>query len=303
MNGILLVDKAADWTSNDVVQKLRGILHEKRIGHAGTLDPMATGLMTVFIGRATRAAEFAEAESKVYLAALRLGISTDTQDITGEVLNRAEEGAVPSGEVLRDALEVFRGDILQIPPMYSALKVGGQRLYKMARRGESVERAARQIHIDRLDLLGQNEEGDWLLEVECGKGTYIRTLCHDIGEHLGCGGCLSALRRTAVGKFRVEDACTLQELSSLASEGRAEERILPTDSLFSQYGRLSVDENGEKKLRNGAPFQTSDLLSTLGEGPAYRAYSPDGEFLALVRRTGNRFYTVKNFFEPAENRQ
>ncbi len=302
MNGILLIDKPADWTSSDVVQKLRGLLHEKRIGHAGTLDPMATGLLTIFVGRATRAAEFAEAESKVYRAALRLGISTDTQDITGTILHRTDESALPSGEALREMLHNFLGEISQIPPMYSALKVQGRRLYQLARKGETVEREARQIRVDRLELLGQNTDGDWLLEVECGKGTYIRTLCNDIGENLGCGGCLSALRRTAVGGFRVDDAHSLQEVAAFVSEGRAEELMIPTDSLFSQYGRLSVGEEGERKVRNGAPFATSDLLSALGEGPAYRAYSSEGEFLALVRRTGNRFYTVKNFFEPADQR-
>ena len=298
MNGILLIDKAADWTSSDVVQKLRGLLHEKRVGHAGTLDPMATGLLTVFVGRATRAAEYAEAEHKVYRASLRLGVSTDTQDITGTVLHRAEETDLPSGEALREVMESFHGEISQIPPMYSALKIQGKRLYQLARKGVSVEREARQIRIDRLELLGQNEDGDWLLEVECGKGTYIRTICNDIGEKLGCGGCLAALRRTAVGGFRVEDAHCLQEVAEYASEGRAEELLLPTDSLFAQYGKLTVSESGERKVRNGAPFATTDLVSTLGEGPAYRVYAADGEFLALVRRTGNRFNTVKNFFEP-----
>ena len=196
MNGILLVDKEQDWTSNDVVAKLKGVLHERRIGHSGTLDPMATGLLVLFVGRATRAVEFAESHSKRYLAGLRLGLSTDTQDITGRVLKSAK--APVSREELLAVLEEFKGEISQIPPMYSAIKVKGQKLYDIARRGGEVERKPRQITVSALTLLGREGE-DWLLDVRCSKGTYIRTLCHDIGERLGCGGCMSSLRRIQAG--------------------------------------------------------------------------------------------------------
>ena len=179
MNGILLIDKPESWTSNDVVQKLRGILHEKRIGHAGTLDPMATGLLTVFVGRATRAVEFAEGDRKRYLAGLRLGLTTDTQDITGEVLGQCE--ADVTREALEEALQAFRGELRQTPPMYSAVKVNGRRLYELARKGETVERKEREITVYSLEVLEQNGE-DWLLDVSCSKGTYVRTLCHDRGS-------------------------------------------------------------------------------------------------------------------------
>ena len=192
LNGILLIDKPQDWTSNDVVSKMRGILHERRIGHSGTLDPLATGLLVVFVGRATRAVEFAESDSKEYIAGLRLGVKTDTQDITGNVLSECECNV--SETELLNALDGFKGDIEQIPPMYSAIKIGGKKLYELARKGEEVERKPRKINISKLDIIGE-ENGDYILDVACSKGTYIRTLCNDIGEALNCGGCMSSLRR------------------------------------------------------------------------------------------------------------
>ena len=191
MNGILLVDKPADWTSHDVVAKLRGVLGERRMGHSGTLDPMATGLLVVFAGRATRAVSFSENHTKCYEAHLRLGFTTDTQDTTGTVLSRSE-CAVSRAE-LEAVLPQFRGDILQVPPMYSALKVDGKKLYEIARRGGEVARQARPVTIEELTVLGE-ADGDYVLRVRCSKGTYIRTLCHDIGAALGCGGVMSALR-------------------------------------------------------------------------------------------------------------
>ena len=212
MNGILLIDKEPDWTSNDVVVKLKGILHERRIGHAGTLDPMATGLLTVFVGRATRGVQFAESDSKRYRAALRLGVTTDTQDITGTVLEK-KNASVTRSE-LEAVLERFLGKIEQVPPMYSAIQIGGRRLYDIARKGGTVERTPRPVTIHELNIAGREGE-DWLLDVRCSKGTYIRTLCHDIGRALGCGGCMSALRRTEAGAFRVEDAITIGEAQRL----------------------------------------------------------------------------------------
>ncbi|MFQ7009588.1 MAG: tRNA pseudouridine(55) synthase TruB [Oscillospiraceae bacterium] len=185
MNGILLVDKPVDWTSHDVVAKLRGVLGERRMGHSGTLDPMATGLLVVFAGRATRAVSFSENHSKCYEARLRLGLTTDTQDTTGTVLSRCDR-RVTRAE-LEAVLPQFRGDILQVPSMYSALKVDGKKLYEIARRGGEVVRAARPITIGELTVLGE-ADGDYVLRVRCSKGTYIRTLCHDIGAALGCGG-------------------------------------------------------------------------------------------------------------------
>ena len=288
MNGILLVDKPTGWTSSDVVAKLRGLLHERRIGHSGTLDPMATGLLVVFVGRATRAVEFAESQEKRYLASLRLGLATDTQDITGNRIS-GEPREISEAELER-TLALFRGDIQQIPPMYSAIKVGGKKLYEIARRGGEVERKPRPVHIRELRLLGREGE-DWLLDVTCSKGTYIRTLCHDIGQSLGCGGCMSALRRVRVGEFSIENACTLDQVREAADRGEAEKLLLPVDSLFRQDPALSLNARDEKRIRSGGVFPVA-----VQDGQ-YRAYGSDGAFLALVRVTGGELKSIKSFFE------
>ena len=288
MNGILLIDKQPDWTSNDVVAKLKGILHQRRIGHSGTLDPMATGLLVVFVGRATRAVAFAEGHDKRYLAGLRLGITTDTQDITGTVLE--EKNVSVSMEELDQALALFRGEIQQVPPMYSAIKHQGRRLYDIARKGGQVERAPRTITIHDLRLIGQ-QNGDWLLDVSCSKGTYVRTLCHDLGQMLGCGGCMSSLRRVQAGQFSVDQAVTLEQVQIMADEGRAEELLLPVDSLFDQYPACVVDAAQEKKIRCG-----NQVESGLAVG-MYRVYSQSGDFLMLGRAEDGKMRTVKSFFE------
>ena len=288
MNGILLVDKPTDWTSSDVVAKLRGLLHERRIGHSGTLDPMATGLLVLFVGRATRAVEFAESQEKRYLASLRLGLATDTQDITGNRIS-GEPREISEAELER-TLALFRGDIQQIPPMYSAIKVGGKKLYEIARRGGEVERKPRPVHIRELRLLGREGE-DWLLDVTCSKGTYIRTLCHDIGQSLGCGGCMSALRRVRAGEFSIENARTLDQVREAADRGEAEKLLLPVDSLFRQDPALSLNARDEKRIRSGGVFPVA-----VQDGQ-YRAYGSDGAFLALVRVTGGELKSIKSFFE------
>ena len=288
MNGILLIDKETGWTSNDVVVKLKGILRERRVGHAGTLDPMATGLLTVFVGRATRAVEFAERDSKRYLASLRLGITTDTQDVTGNIL---DQKAVHIGEeALRAALPGFLGEQMQIPPMYSAVRVNGRRLYDIARRGGEVERTPRPVTIHELALVGREGE-DWLLDIRCSKGTYIRTLCHDIGKALGCGGCMSALRRTEAGGFSVTDAITMEEAQRLRDEGRIEERLLPADSLFSRETACTATAEEEKRIRCGAEYPTG-----LPDG-VYRVYGESGAFLMLGRAETGVMKTIKSFFE------
>lgn len=288
MNGILLVDKPQGWTSSDVVIKLKGIMHQRRIGHSGTLDPMATGLLAVFLGRATRAVEFSEAQTKRYTASLRLGTVTDTQDITGNELSNAEVNITT--EQLEKCLESFTGDIVQIPPMYSAVKVNGQRLYKIARNGGEIERKGRNIRIDALSLAGRDGD-DHVLDITCSKGTYIRTLCSDIGQALGCGGCMSALRRVSVGGFSVENAHTLEEIQQKADAGEAESLVIALDTLFSDHPRLTADEKQEKRIRcgNDAPCAAPD--------GKYRVYSAGGEFLMLGRVENRRLYTVKSFFE------
>lgn len=288
MNGILLVDKAQDWTSNDVVAKLKGVLHERRIGHSGTLDPMATGLLVVFVGRATRAVEFAETHTKRYLAGLRLGMCTDTQDIWGKLLESSPLDI--SETALFSALESFRGEISQIPPMYSAIKVNGQKLYDIARRGGEVERKPRLVTISRLKLLGR-EGDDWLLDVCCSKGTYVRTLCSDIGSSLGCGGCMSSLRRIEAGDFTVDKAHTLAQIQQAAEEGRAESLLLPVDSLFREYPSCTADPAKERKLRCG-----NSVRCTEADGK-YRVYSENGEFLLLGQVSHGELKTIKSFFE------
>lgn len=288
LNGIILVDKPCDWTSHDVVGKLRGILHERRIGHSGTLDPMATGLLVVFVGRATRAVEFAEADSKEYIAGLRLGVSTDTQDITGNTLKSSN--SLPSRAELEQALGAFKGEISQIPPMYSAIKVGGKKLYELARRGESVERKPRKITIDMLDIIGEND-GDYILDVVCSKGTYIRTLCNDIGDSLGCGGCMSSLRRVKAGAFSIEQAHTIDEIQAAANNGELDASLISVDRLFSAYPALTVSDTAEKKLRNG------NIIKLASPNGIYRVYTQTGGFLLLGEVADNKLKTIKSFFE------
>ena len=288
MNGILLIDKQPDWTSNDVVAKLKGILRQRRIGHSGTLDPMATGLLVVFVGRATRAVEFAEGHDKRYIAGLRLGITTDTQDITGTVLEK--KAVSVTGEELEQALAGFRGEIQQIPPMYSAIKHDGRRLYDIARKGGEVARKPRSITVHDLRLIDW-QEGDWLLDVRCSKGTYVRTLCHDLGQALGCGGCMSSLRRVEAGQFSVDQAVTLSQVQQMADAGRVEELLLPVDSLFQAYPHCTASASQEKKIRCG------NQLKTGLAGGDYRVYTESGEFLMLGRVEDGIMKTVKSFFE------
>ena len=287
-NGIIIMDKPSDWTSMDVCAKLRGIFREKRIGHAGTLDPMATGILPVFVGRATRAVEFTEDYDKEYVAGLKLGVVTNTQDTTGEVLE--QRPVTVSREDVERILEQFRGPIQQIPPMYSAIKIGGKKLYELARKGKEVERKARSIVIQELELLEQVGEDEYLIRVSCSKGTYVRTLCHDIGQALGCGGTMSSLRRTRVGPFR--EGVTMEQVQQAADEGRAAELLAPVDGCFAHFPQTRATEREEKKfIRNGTPYPC-----TLPEG-TYRVYGPGGEFLMLGRVDKGQMLTIKSFFE------
>ncbi len=285
MNGIVIVDKPEGWTSQDVVSKLRGVLHTKRIGHGGTLDPMATGVLPVFVGRATRAVEFFEHAEKTYVAQLRLGITTDTEDITGTVLE--EKIVAVTTEELEKTLSAFRGEISQVPPMYSAIKVNGQKLYDLARRGQEVERKSRKITIFRLECLEFSGDTAKLL-VHCSKGTYIRTLCKDIGEALGCGGCMAALRRVGAGTYTDTDAVPLGEL---VNDEKPERYLRPVESMFTQYPSVELTDNQEKRCRNGNSFSLS-----LADG-TYRAYSKSGEFLMLAKAESGVMSTIKSFFE------
>ena len=284
-NGIIIIDKPRDWTSMDVCAKLRGIFHEKRVGHAGTLDPMATGVLPVFIGRATRAVEFASESEKEYLAEIKLGVVTNTQDTTGEILEKRPVSV--TREELEGALAHFRGNILQIPPMYSAIKIGGQKLYELARKGQEVARKPRRITIHALELLEQVSETDYLLRCRCSKGTYIRTLCHDIGQLLGCGGAMYSLRRTMAAGFTLGQAVTLEEV-----QARGEPLLLPTDSLFAEHPVLRLPTGtAERRVRCGNPVS----LPGTRDG-VYRVYSQEGQFLCLSRASGGTLTSIKNFF-------
>ncbi|MDR0818901.1 MAG: tRNA pseudouridine(55) synthase TruB [Oscillospiraceae bacterium] len=216
-DGILLVNKPEGWTSHDVVAKMRGVLHERRIGHGGTLDPLATGVLVLFVGKATKQVQFHEAADKTYVAGLRLGVTSNTYDITGELTTVNENAAVTRGE-LESALEKFRGELSQLPPMYSAVKVKGKKLYEYARKGQDVERKPREVTIKRLEIVSGNG-ADWTLEIECTKGTYVRSLCHDIGAELGVGGVMSSLVRTRSGDFTLEQCHTLEEIIENAKDG------------------------------------------------------------------------------------
>ena len=293
-NGIIVIDKSQGWTSMDVCAKLRGMFHEKRVGHAGSLDPMATGVLPVFIGRATRAVQYAAESDKEYIAGLKLGVVTNTQDTTGEVL---EERPV---DVTRDqlwaALAQFHGWIEQVPPMYSAIKINGKKLYELARKGREVEREPRTIHIDALGILGEAppEGTDYLLRVVCSKGTYVRTLCHDIGQALGCGGCMSYLRRVKAAGFTLAESTTLEAIQEAVDRGEGESLLLPVDTYFARNGwevSVTVRPDVEKVLRNGGQ------VGTPGVEVECRVYSQSGEFLGLGTSEGARLRLIKSFFE------
>jgi len=284
-NGVLIIDKPQGWTSMDVCAKLRGIFREKRVGHAGTLDPMATGVLPVFLGRATRAVEFASEGAKEYHAVLRLGTVTDTQDVTGTVL---EQRAVDvTAADIEAVLPQFRGDIEQIPPMYSAIKIGGQKLYDLARKGQEVERKARKITIYELELVEMLSPCEAKLRILCSKGTYIRTLCHDIGLALGCGGCMAQLRRTEASGFSIAEAVTMEQA---VDEGEA--LLKPLAEYFRDYPIFTLqNEAQEKRAKNGNPLYAEGVADG-----TYRVYGTDGTFYSLSSAKDGELRSIKNFF-------
>ena len=289
MTGILIIDKPAGWTSHDVVAKLRGVLKEKRIGHGGTLDPMATGVLPIFIGRATRASEFCVNSEKEYIAGLKPGIVTDTQDITGDTISICE-ASVTTDDFFH-VIPYFLGAQKQIPPMYSAIKQNGNKLYELARRGVEVTRPARDIYISNIELL-KYDGGEFTLRIVCSKGTYIRTLCHDIGQALGCGGTLSSLRRTKAGAFSIDMAHTPDEIQSAVQSGDIEKFLTNTDAMFSGYPAVTLDEPDSRRCRNGAPCPVRGLA----EG-TYRFYGPHDEFILLGEVINAEIRIIKSFFE------
>ena len=285
LNGVVVIDKPMDWTSMDVCAKLRGVFGEKRVGHAGTLDPMATGVLPVFVGRATRAVDFVNEGEKEYIAQLRLGLVTDTQDTTGNVL---EQHNLPSDAhaKLEEILPRFTGEIAQIPPMYSAIKIRGRKLYDLARKGVEVERKPRPVTIHALEIL-EGEGSDFTLRVVCSKGTYVRTLCHDMGKALGCGGTMAGLRRTRVGQFTQENAVTLEDLTAAKDPAAY---LRGVDSCFDAPC-VTIDALALKRALCGNPFP---LEAEPGE---YKVYDPDGAFLLLGKCDGKECKIIKSFYE------
>jgi len=284
MDGIVIIDKPAGWTSQDVTAKLRGVLHTKRIGHGGTLDPMATGVLPVFVGRATRAVEFFEHADKTYEAVLLLGVITDTEDTTGEILEKRQV-CVTEADIFA-VLPQFTGEIEQIPPMYSAIKMNGRKLYDLARKGQVVERKPRTVTIHSLDFLGL--DGNQVrLKIHCSKGTYIRTLCKDLGEALGCGGCMAALRRVQAGEYTEETAVSLE---TLIGAENPEEYLKSVDTVFAKHPAVTLTAKQALRCRNGNAFSID-----LPEG-TYRAYDEKGEFLMLAKVESGVMSTIKSFF-------
>ena len=292
MTGILLIDKPEGMTSFVAATRVRRMTGVKKTGHTGTLDPMATGVLPVLLGGATRFCELLPSHDKAYTATLRLGTITDTLDITGEVLETREVNV--SRAELERALEGFSGEIEQVPPMYSAISQNGVRLYKLARQGIEVERESRRVTISSLELIGCDEEkGEYTISVECSAGTYIRSLVADIGEKLGCGAVMTALRRTSANGFDIKDAVTIEQLEAAANEERLGEILLPVDKALGGYGSVTVTEAQAKRFLNGGELFL-ERLKIKGEG-IFRVYSPKGDFLGLGE-TEDEYLKVRRVF-------
>lgn len=302
-HGMINVYKEKGFTSHDVVAKLRGICKQKKIGHTGTLDPDAVGVLPVCLGCATRLCDMLTEKDKEYVAVLRLGVTTDTQDITGKVL--AEKEVTESVEKVREVISSFEGEQLQIPPMYSALKVNGKKLYELAREGKEIERKARPIVVHEIEILSENMP-EFTIRIKCSKGTYIRTICHDIGQKLSCGGAMVSLKRTKVGNFGIEDSYTLSRIEDMAKEGRLCEILLPVEKVFEKLPEIRVKETAMKALLNGNQLKKEEILMLSDEAlkaEEVRVYGADGRFYGVYGYQEGRklFCPIKMFFpEQAE---
>ena len=296
-SGIINVYKEKGFTSFDVVAKLRGILRTKKIGHTGTLDPDAEGVLPVCIGRATKVCDILTDKDKVYEAVMLLGVETDTQDTSGEILK--ELPVTVSEECVKETMLSFVGDYAQVPPMYSALKVNGKKLYELAREGKTVERKARNVQIFSIKIL-EIDLPRVRMSVHCSKGTYIRTLCHDIGQKLGCGGCMEKLLRTKVGVFELQDTLKLAEIDALAKAGDVEEKIISVDELFEDYTKVWTTPEFDVVVHNGNRVKRRMFQEKLpANTERLRVYDSKGEFIGIYEYSEERsdFKPVKMFYE------
>lgn len=296
MDGIINVYKEKGFTSHDVVAKLRGILHIKKIGHTGTLDPDAVGVLPVCIGKGTKLCDMITDTDKTYEAVMLLGISTDTQDISGNVLSKKEVDV--DEKTLIETVDSFVGEYKQIPPMYSAIKVNGRKLYQLAREGIEIERSPRDVYIRSIhinDMNLQDGEPSVTMTVSCSKGTYIRTLCHDIGEKLGCGACMKSLSRTRVGRFYIDDSYTINQIAALNLKGELSSIVAPVDSMFD-YPRIQINKEYDKLLYNGnlLPLSAGKALD-VGLADKVRIYNESGEFIGIYSMDDSGYKPVKIF--------
>ena len=291
MNGIILIDKPQGKTSHDMVYFVRRLCGIRKVGHTGTLDPDATGVLPVCIGKATKVCDMLTVSDKEYIAEIAFGATTDTQDASGQVLKR--RAVTATEDEIRDAIEHFTGEIEQIPPMFSAIKQNGRKLCDLARQGITVERKPRRITVYETEILGIDmAEKTARFRVSCSKGTYIRTLCEDIGEYLGCGAHMKSLRRTKSGGFDISQCSTREELESLAADGRIAEAIIAADEVFSMLGKIVLEDLQVSKLKNGVRIKRGDL----SDGARYRVYSPEGEFLSVARAENGELVSEKSFW-------
>ena len=294
MTGIILLDKPKDITSFGAVARVRRICGEKKCGHTGTLDPMATGVLTVMLGGSTRFCELLPSHDKAYTASFRLGTVTDTLDITGKVLETREVNV--TAEQVREKIRDFIGDISQLPPMYSAVSVNGQRLYDLARQGIEVERKAREVTVFSIEILNENEQaGEYEIAVECSSGTYIRTLIADLGEALGCGAVLTELRRTKANGFDISQAVTLEQLEKAAENGEISGVLIPVDKALEEYPVIKVTAAQAKRFRNGGELDLQRLKYPRMLG-FFRIYDPDDNFIGLGEIGTGDSLTVKRVF-------
>lgn len=295
LSGMLNVYKEKGYTSHDVVAKLRGITGQKKIGHTGTLDPEAEGVLPVCLGKATRVCGLLTEKDKSYRAVLRLGVTTDTQDLTGTVLEECDPMSLTE-EAIRRTIDGFTGELEQIPPMYSALKVNGKRLYELAREGKTVERKARAVTIYGIRIR-EIRIPEVEFDVSCSRGTYIRTLCQDIGEKLGTGGCMAALLRTRSGSFSLEESHRLEEIREAAERGKLQELLIPVDTVFSELRSVTIAPEQEKRLRNGNPLRSEVKNAGYADREQIRVYAPDGSFAAIYQyiQEKQEFRAVKMF--------